>query len=653
MPIEVEAPDGTVIEFPDGTAPETIKGVMAKQFGGPSAPSKAVASWQGDKYQAEYDVPQDATDEQVKQASLDALRAKYPGVQFPDGGEVSRRDPVALLGDTAKDFATNVSSGFYSGIDFLANTNPVQMAMQGLGAPKSDLAGFINSLNPNAQNAPTAGLQQFYGAALLPVPGGAAAPKFGLNALGRAEGAPAQNALASVAAKDVGLIPNAEKVVADGIANKVPVFRTDLKPPKTRLGQGVRLIGENIWLAGTGGKRAGQQQARIEAVERIASEYGADDLSNIGETAQAATNAVTKAFAERRAKDLGQLTAVKQQVLEGTGGAVEAPRAIAEIDRQIARLDGINSEAFAPIVAKLESFKGQLAGGKSLAEIEGNRKLLGDLFADPSLASIKGDGQKALNAIYGPLREDMASFITANAGEGVAARFKNANDRLAAMAGELSDAKFKRVLKTADASPEEVAKLIFSKKPSDVTRLVANLDDAGRAKAEAAIVLEAVKRATTDGVVSPQKFATAMEAMKNATRLMAGGEKSARLEGLSRVIKATQHASEAAAFPITGAQLTPMAATGGLATILGPVFGSMTVPAVATAGIFARLYENKLPAQLLGQLGKAKPGSKAEAAIGARLAPHIAKLLPAAANDAKPMPMSPGAAAAQGDEPQN
>lgn len=32
--IEVELPDGTIIEFPEGTSPETIRGILAKQFGG-------------------------------------------------------------------------------------------------------------------------------------------------------------------------------------------------------------------------------------------------------------------------------------------------------------------------------------------------------------------------------------------------------------------------------------------------------------------------------------------------------------------------------------------------------------------------------------------------------------------------------------------
>lgn len=42
--IEVEGPDGTIIEFPEGTSPDVIKGVMQKQFGGPSAPAAAQPS---------------------------------------------------------------------------------------------------------------------------------------------------------------------------------------------------------------------------------------------------------------------------------------------------------------------------------------------------------------------------------------------------------------------------------------------------------------------------------------------------------------------------------------------------------------------------------------------------------------------------------
>ena len=39
MPIEVQGPDGTIVEFPDGTPPATIERAMRAQFGGPAQPA--------------------------------------------------------------------------------------------------------------------------------------------------------------------------------------------------------------------------------------------------------------------------------------------------------------------------------------------------------------------------------------------------------------------------------------------------------------------------------------------------------------------------------------------------------------------------------------------------------------------------------------
>lgn len=41
MPIQVQGPDGSVVEFPDGTPNETMQSAMQQHFGGPSAPSSA------------------------------------------------------------------------------------------------------------------------------------------------------------------------------------------------------------------------------------------------------------------------------------------------------------------------------------------------------------------------------------------------------------------------------------------------------------------------------------------------------------------------------------------------------------------------------------------------------------------------------------
>jgi hypothetical protein len=49
MPIRIEAPDGTIAEFPDGTADDTITSVMSKTFGGPkdqARPQNKTGPWE-------------------------------------------------------------------------------------------------------------------------------------------------------------------------------------------------------------------------------------------------------------------------------------------------------------------------------------------------------------------------------------------------------------------------------------------------------------------------------------------------------------------------------------------------------------------------------------------------------------------------------
>ena len=48
MSIEVEGPDGSVVEFPDGTSHEVIKGAMAKHFGSPTPKAEPTPQQQTD-----------------------------------------------------------------------------------------------------------------------------------------------------------------------------------------------------------------------------------------------------------------------------------------------------------------------------------------------------------------------------------------------------------------------------------------------------------------------------------------------------------------------------------------------------------------------------------------------------------------------------
>ncbi len=279
------------------------------------------------------------------------------------------------------------------------------------------------------------------------------------------------------------------------------------------------------------------------------------------------------------------------------------------------------------------------------------------MIEDANLAALTGTGQKAVNAVYGPLREDMGAFIEAQSGNGAKARWKNANDQLRTMIGDLSDGAFKRTLQKAETTPEGAAKLIFSKTPSEVKRLFNNLSPAGQAKGRAALIQKAAEGAIDEnGVISPQKFARGLDAVDKATGVFFPEVEKARIDGVSRLLKATQHASEAAASPLTGAQNTPLLFGAGLTAL----FGKAVIPAATMIGLVARGYESGPMRDLLLRLGRSKPGSAGEANVLNALAENMKRLAPRAApaavnnipaNDiGSVLSQSTTAAAAQGNE---
>lgn len=450
-------------------------------------------------------------------------------------------------------------------------------------------------------------------------PGGSTVNALVGASLGSATGATVQGGLNLLTkARPNALVSDARQIVDAGAEWNVPVKTSDIRPPQTPVGRTARLTGEMIPIAGTGGGfggRATQQASREEAVQRFVKEFGGDPAS---------IDDVTADLVATRGKELSTLTKAKDSVIDGIADPLP-PMAMRNtlrtIDTQIAKLNKANSEAFAPVVSKLENFRNTLASGKSLREVEMNRRLLGDLFADPSLASIKGDGQKALNAVYKPLRDDMGAFIETKGGTAARAKWAGANDRLSAMAGELDSAKFKSILNSADTTPERAAEMLFSNRPSDVRRLFENLSEQGKTKARAARIHEAAKKSTVDDVISPDKFKKAMMAMDNATGVIFSKNDKTRIDGFTRLLEATQRAKIANTEVMTGARNTSFIAGLGLQQI----FGNMTIPASVAIGLMARGYESAAFRNLMMNLGKSKKGSAAEEAVGRKVYDYITR----------------------------
>lgn len=405
----------------------------------------------------------------------------------------------------------------------------------------------------------------------------------------------------------------AQEIIAEGARRGVPVKTTDVLPPKSGMGRYIKqTLPEKIPFAGTSGPRQAQQEARQRAVVEIVEEFGGNTGREVFDVAGNGVADISKALTAERSKRLTTLTNAKRGVIEGIREPFSnAPNTVRAISEQVRALREIDEVEFAPVIERLQRFGDQLTSGKSLATVEEQRKLLGGLFDDPGLAGIKDRGQKAINAIYDPLRRDMGDFIEAQAGPGARTRWSKANEQLSAMAGELTSARFRNVLRDAETTPEAVGRILFSSPDnvSDARRLVANLDPAGRKKVQGALLQRAFDAAGGADGVSVERFLGNLKRLSGQIGVAFEGQDRAALEGMRKLLEATRRGAESGANIRTGEQNLPAVMGVAATQALGMTGGVATL---GVGGLLARLYESPLVRDQLVKLSKTKSGSQQE-----------------------------------------
>lgn len=446
----------------------------------------------------------------------------------------------------------------------------------------------------------------------------------------------------------------AAQVVREGERAGVRVMTTDVRPPRTFIGRNAQALGEKIPWAGTGGPRAVQQAQRVEAVRTLLRDTGGDDIVQLFDDTPAALDDVARSLTAQRSRELTRLTGRKKDVIARLSSAGEVPvkSTLQAIDDQIAMLTRRGTRPALEVVEELKGLRGSMQG-KTLDQLEAIRAdELSNAFTGNTLADIRAVGEKAIRAIYGPLRDDMGSFISAHGAKGDLTAWKGANERLAAMAGELDATAFRNVLKNAELTPEVVGRMLFSRDRSTVARLYSNLDAQGQARAQAAVIQRAFDKAiSADQGLSVERFVNNLSQMGDSVGVVFQGDDLARVQGLAKVLNATRRAASASVAPPTGVQNTPIA--GGFA--LGTLFGQAAIPVAAAGGMLARFYESVPVRNLLLKLGRTKPGTPQESklmgglmrlatATVATQGPKLAR----AANDA--LAASPSRAAASEQE---
>lgn len=414
----------------------------------------------------------------------------------------------------------------------------------------------------------------------------------------------------------------------------VPVLTSDVRSPETFAGKWLQRTSESIPAAGTGNVRANQQSARVNSVQDLANSWGVDLGNDVD-----VISTVTGDLLRKRGNLLEKYKSTKSSVIDSQqlqdAGVVDVSKTINAIDQELAKLTKLRSDQTSPVIQILKDWRAALLGertvkapngktiivqdGQNLQNVEQLRKFIGEAFTDPSLASVKTIGNKALNKIYAPLRDDMGAFIKTYGNRNDLKKWQVSNARLSELAGELDNSIFKSVLKKGEVSPEQVTRLLFSKKPSDIKLLFKNLDNIGRANAKTAIITDMFKKSINNlnESVSPEVFKNQIKKMSNTLGVFFNEKELNSIQGLGRVLALTKRAGEASVLPPTGAVLQIPIITGFLTQSFGGV-GSGLVAAVGI-GAVARVLESAPVRNLLIKLPKTKPGSKQEAEIVKRL----------------------------------
>ena len=521
------------------------------------------------------------------EASKQMLREKYPASSF--AGEVTGQ-------------AVNMATGTKA------------LSLAGVAAPKAAVAAEV--IGGAAYGAGESNDNRLLGASL----GGAGAfvgQKIA-NKLFPNAGPQADEAI-EVAAEKAGVPKGALEGVLAEVANPatgreiieagadagIPIKTTDIIPPKTFIGQQAQRAGERVPFLGTGGGRAAQQEARVDAVSDFLLEYGdttGDDLSR----------QMFDDLTAKRQAVVTKNTSAKREVIDRLSGSGEVdPKQFLEaMYEEAADLTLRNTDESRAVLDTLTKYRDQVVG-RDLAGLEAWRKdTLSKAFQGVDVnPAVKDLGNQVLKRLYDPLRKDMGDFIKEVGKPKDYTKWRVANANLSKEAGELGKASLRNILKSGDATPEVVERLLFSKKPSDVKAIYKGLTEKGRSSARRAIVNRVAKdMGAVDGNISPERFVSALRKQSGQLGVFFKGDEAKQVKGLVTALNATRRASGAKTATQTGQEAVPYIAASGLLDVFQT--GGLATGAAGTGGLSARAYESASVRNLLVKLGEAQSAAQ-------------------------------------------
>ncbi len=406
-----------------------------------------------------------------------------------------------------------------------------------------------------------------------------------------------------------------EEIIQAGERFNVPVMTTDVAEPKGIAGQMARKTGEMIPFAGTTGPRIAQQEARERATKEFA---GLFDPPN--------EKAIINSLKDKK----DRIKNLAGNVLETTKnnmaqyGDVDVSNVLKEVDSQIARLMEPGRIKDNAAIGRLRKVKQNLeAGPQSFEMLRDNRTAIRDILNEVDgmgRSQVTSQAKAQFQKIYDEVTNSLDDFVQANEPK-IYSRYKRADSIYADEATKLTKSRLKNVLDKGDITPEVVNNLIFSSKPSEAKLLFSSLGTEGRNNVRSALIHRAIEKAGGIEDINPTKFSNELERLQKNTDVFFRGKDRDMLNGMTKLLKYTKRAQEAAAAPPTGQAAIPI-----LSAYVGSEVGFIpSILAMGSVGGMSRLYESASVRNMLVALGKTKENPASVNKILERYGPKIAE----------------------------
>jgi len=421
----------------------------------------------------------------------------------------------------------------------------------------------------------------------------------------------------------------AKREVPEKVAKAIEqgrVFTSDLFPPDTFVGANLQRLAEKIPITGTGPLRSLQQNERQQAVRDIAGEFDVDiDTPFEEEIIGSATRVFEQA--QERAK-----TFRKESVDELVkGGDVNVDNAKAAVVKEIEKQQGLGKKGSQSLINSLED---------TLEELTGDFKRIGDIrttvhneIADINKPNnvLPSSAEDVLNNVRTAITQDMKTFArdfskTAKEsgdklGAQALARWNASNRIFADGFQKAKDSQLKKVLTKGEVTPEVALTVVRGGKPSDLKRLNANLDPAGKQAVRQTIIRDAIEKAGGLEDIDPTRFVNELNRPNNrkAAKVFFTGKAGKEFEGLKLFLTKTKRAQQAGTLTPTGQELiAPL--TGVLLGVASPI----AVPVGGAISASARIFESPKIRDLLIKL-ESVPSTEGKEKIFRELQPLISE----------------------------